>query len=157
MGSAATSACRLVNHSRNVLLEFNDTYRILSAFKVEEPRDSVTGLLLLQYSVPGAPKAPEGTQSLSRAVSPLGFQEQQILSGQIHSPNEGNYTLYSDCTLGQSNHLSSLWGWQDGSVGKGACCQARDLEFNPWDSRGGRKELALISCTVTYTHTHTNI
>lgn len=40
---------------------------------------------------------------------------------------------------------------QDGSVGRGTCCQALGLEFSPHTPHGRRREAASPSCPLTST------
>lgn len=70
------------------------------------------------------------------------------------------------CYLSNSNlfhlefHNRKYWikgKWvreQDDSAGKGACYQACQLRFIPWDPQGERKEPASESCPLTSTHRH---
>lgn len=46
------------------------------------------------------------------------------------------------------------FAWQDGRVGKGACCQAWQPEFYPQNLNGGRREPTLTACPLTTTLYH---
>lgn len=47
--------------------------------------------------------------------------------------------------MSQNKILSTIWNWLkldqwDGSVAKGACCQASGTEFDPWNSHSEMRE-----------------
>lgn len=54
--------------------------------------------------------------------------------------------------------MKILWDQQDGSLGKGTCCQARWPDIYSLYSYVRRRKLVTISCSLIYTHvqrTHT--
>lgn len=51
------------------------------------------------------------------------------------------------------HELLSRGDWQDGSAGRGACCQACQPEPKLWGLRGGR-ELASENCLLTFIVPH---
>lgn len=51
-------------------------------------------------------------------------------------------------------------GCQNGSADTGACCRAKQPEFDALTSHGGQKQPTLATCPLTpqmHTHTHTGI
>lgn len=58
--------------------------------------------------------------------------------------------------MGNERALITKKDQGEGLVGKGAWCQAEQLEFESQDPSGGRREMVPMSCSLIFTHKHIN-